>query len=281
MALEEQSLYGHVYQQQQLQKYRNREQNHWSTRIALAKSLANDYVLPRLHVKPPGSITVVDVGCSIGTFAIEFARDGFSSYGVDFDPAALRLAKDLADEERVTARFLHLDVAKWAEEQLPAIDVAVCFDIFEHLHDDQLGALLQALRSQLSPAGGVIFHTYPNQYEYLLRRGLRLPLLPFRRARPATFDRVLKSYASMVDAALVAASGETHRERIRDTVHCNPTTIRRLQDILIRAGYEILLLESEQLYPQKKRQHRRFVNQPISKMNIYGVAVPRPAPPVE
>ncbi len=36
----------------------------------------------------------MDVGCSIGTFAIEFAAKGYRSFGIDFDQTALDIARD-------------------------------------------------------------------------------------------------------------------------------------------------------------------------------------------
>src|SRR6185503_17586263 len=81
--------YGEEYQTQLAEKYRNRHSNHWKVRVALANRLVSQYALPRLGHKSTSDIIVTDVGCSIGTFAIEFAKLGYRSYGVDFDPEAL------------------------------------------------------------------------------------------------------------------------------------------------------------------------------------------------
>ena len=63
--------YGYQYQLTQAEKYRNRENNHWKYRIELANRLVDE----ALKEMPPTSRprTLLDVGCSIGTFAIEFA----------------------------------------------------------------------------------------------------------------------------------------------------------------------------------------------------------------
>ena len=66
--------YGRDYQLAQADKYRNRAHNHWRPRITLGCRLVEEHALPRMPGREKGGITLVDVGCSIGTFAIEFAR---------------------------------------------------------------------------------------------------------------------------------------------------------------------------------------------------------------
>src|SRR5438046_1211256 len=93
------AAYGRAYQEHQAAKYRDRANNHWKTRIALAEDLLERFVMPRLAGRAPASIVSVDVGCSIGTFAIEMARRGFRSIGIDLDARALEIAQVLATEE--------------------------------------------------------------------------------------------------------------------------------------------------------------------------------------
>ena len=267
--------YGESYQNNQLEKYHNRDSNHWRFRVELAHRLVDEHCLPRLRDKSAGEIVVVDVGCSIGTFAIEFAKAGFRAYGIDFDRHALELAEQLAREEGATATFLHGDVAEWTAHSEP-IDIAICFDLFEHLHDDELGALLQSLRRQLSPQGTLVFHTYPTQYIYLiLNRWVKRVMGPIRSLPPAQFDRVLRAIASLYDFASIVRTNTTRQDRIKMEGHCNPTTMDRLSDILARAGYDIVHIEYAQLYPQNSRYLQQFLHQPLSHQNLFGVAVPR------
>ena len=267
--------YGREHQLGLLEKYRNREKNHWRFRIGLAHRLVDRWARPRLRGKAPGRTILVDVGCSIGTFAIEFAKRGFRSYGIDFDPEALRIATDLCGEEGVEAEFIRGDISDWRQD-FPPIDIAICFDIFEHLHDDELGSFLTAIRKQLSDEGSLVFHSFPTRYDIIFfsRDLIRWPVLPFRGLAPSTFERIVKTYASLLDMAFLWRRGGTYRELIKTTGHCNPTTKERLADILKRAGYEILLLETSQLYPFEQRVQRQFARHPISHRNLYGVAVP-------
>ncbi|MFX0197073.1 MAG: class I SAM-dependent methyltransferase [Candidatus Hodarchaeota archaeon] len=268
-------LYGKEYQLNQLEKYRNRNNNHWKHRIGLAFTLVEKYARPRLREKAIRDIVVFDVGCSIGTFAIEFGRLGYRSYGVDFDPEALQIAKTVCNEEKVSAEFVLIDISDWPDN-LPPIDIAICFDLFEHLHDDELGILLYYLRKQLSRQGSIVFHTFPTQYDYLFysKKYLKFPLIPFRNLSVSKFNRIVKIYASLIDVGFLLNKGRTHKEYIKDSQHCNPLTEERLKDVLLRTGFNLLFMESSQIYPFQKSTQQLFWRQPVSYRNLYGVAEP-------
>lgn len=272
--------YGDAYQQMQVQKYRDRNNNHWKFRIKLAHDLVDRYVLSRFSDKRPEDVVFTDVGTSIGTFAIEFAKRGFRSFGIDFDQDALKIAAEVAKEEGVSPTFFCHDVADWPTT-LPPIDVAICFDIFEHLHDDELGAFLVAIRRNLSERGCLVFHTFPTQYDYLFygRRLLRWPLYLFAGLPPRLFERVLRAYAAVFDIFLLLTRGVDYKDTIRHWSHCNPLTQTRLEDILRRAGYEILCLETQQLYPYEAGIVAKFAKQPLANRNLYGVVVPKQVTP--
>jgi 2-polyprenyl-3-methyl-5-hydroxy-6-metoxy-1,4-benzoquinol methylase len=267
--------YGLKHQLRQAEKYRNRNNNHWRHRIGLAHDLVDRFSLPRLEGRSREETVVVDVGCSIGTFAIEFARAGYRSFGIDFDPAALEIAEQLSREENVSPHFVCGDVSNWTHD-FPPIDIAVCFDIFEHLHDDELGSLLVSIRKQLSSAGSLVFHTFPTRYDHIFfdKGYLGIPLMPLGYLPTEAFSRITRAYSSLIDVTLALARGATHEETLRFAPHCNLTTPQRLTDTLKRAGYEVLFLDSKNLYELKAWIQRRFAKQPITYRNIYGVAVP-------
>jgi 2-polyprenyl-3-methyl-5-hydroxy-6-metoxy-1,4-benzoquinol methylase len=73
----------------------------------------------------------------------------YQCYGIDFDPIVLEIASQLAKEENVSPKYVCGNIADWTSA-FPPIDIAVCFDIFEHLHDDELGSFLTSIRKQLS-----------------------------------------------------------------------------------------------------------------------------------
>ena len=69
--------------------------------------MIDKWVLPNLDISNPKNIRTLDVGCSIGTMAIEMAQRGFDSFGVDFDESALKLAQILAAEENLSIEFFN------------------------------------------------------------------------------------------------------------------------------------------------------------------------------
>lgn len=59
--------------------------------------------------------------------------------------------------------------------------------------------------------------------------------------------------------------------------HCNPLTKERLEDILARAGYEIIFMESGFLGEvQLDPRHREYFHkQPVTHRSLRGVATPK------
>jgi len=264
------------FQKKLLEKYYNRNNNHWRLRIELARRLVEFYALPRLKlIKHINEIVVVDLGCSIGTFALEFAREGYRAYGLDTDAEAINIAHQLAYEEKSDACFIQANITRLNSINIPPIDIAICFDIFEHLHDDELGVLLQSIRRKFSNHGTLIFHTFPTQHDYLFyqERLITKFLSLFIHLNPLWFERLTNICANIYDVYTLLTIGKTYQETIKYSNHCNPTTIKRLKDILIRAGYKILVLESTQLYSFQIDIQKQFFNHPLSHRNIYGVAV--------
>ena len=260
--------YGREYQLHQADKYRTRDTHHWKPKIELAHRLVEQYAVPRLGKRAPEQMVVVDVGCSIGTFAIEFQKAGYRSYGVDFDAVALEIGRELAREEGVSPEFVCADVSNWPDG-FPPIDVAVCFDIFEHLHDDEIGSFLTSIRRQLNKQGCVVFFTTPTEYDRIFRnRFRRLPLLPFAWLSSKRFASITKAYAGFLDIVFLLTEGLTYRDSIAREGHCNPLSAERLAAIFGRAGYQIVTLESADLF-----ESRPFSKQPIAHKHLYGVAV--------
>jgi 2-polyprenyl-3-methyl-5-hydroxy-6-metoxy-1,4-benzoquinol methylase len=179
---------------------------------------------------------------------------------------------------------MQADVSEWSLD-LPRMNVVICMDVFEHLHDDELGAMLQSIRKQMSEDGSLIFHTFPTQFDYLFHSSKGrycIPLTPFRKIKTSAFARLVRAYAAMLDAYWILKTGRDRREMIKKKSHCNPLTRERLVDIALRAGFEIELMELEQLYPEhlftgNPKAHARFNGHPISYRNLYGVLIPRPA----
>ncbi len=266
--------YGEKYQLNQAEAYKLRKNNQWRFRIDLAIKLLTLYALPRFKEKPAKDLIIADFGCSIGTIAIEFAKRGYQVYGIDFDPAAIKVGEKLAKESGVNVNFMCEDITD-LKKTLPPIDIAVAFDIIEHLHDDELGAFLQSLKKHLSEKGCFIFHVYPTQYYYLFfgKKYLRYLLMPFKILPPSYFNRIVKAFALFIDVILLLTRGKTYGDLISKTGHCNPHTAERLGEIFKRLGYNLVFIETAEIYPfLNKSIQKQFSRQPITFRNLYGVA---------
>jgi SAM-dependent methyltransferase len=278
--------YGDEYQEQMLRYYHEGKaassDNQGYLRTRLVIQLIED-AFQRLDRRTRQETVVVDVGCSVGTFAIECAKMGFSSHGVDFDPQAITIAERLNREEQADAQFHVMDVSDWPAE-FPPVDIAVCADIFEHLHDDELGALLVSLRKNLRQGGLLVFHTSPQEYDYIFWRkkgdvgliDLRWFIRPFKMLSDEYFTRFIRIVALAYDIVSVALKGATYKERIKRADHPNPLTKLRLNDLFNRAGYEILTVDTSTFDVQMRARHAAFFrSHSVTHRSLYGIARPR------
>jgi SAM-dependent methyltransferase len=144
---------------------RYRERNRFArTRIANVFSL-----LPELRGR-----TLLDLGCGMGTFAIEAAGRGARSIGVDPASPALAAARRLAETENaVGARFVQADAAALPVAS-DAADVVLAADLTEHLDDMTLARILREAARALRPGGVLVLYTPDRQhvFERLRERGV-------------------------------------------------------------------------------------------------------------
>ncbi|MCK6628718.1 MAG: class I SAM-dependent methyltransferase [Anaerolineae bacterium] len=83
-----------------------------ATRIAAERAAQLDWLWAKLSLA--AGARVLDVTCGPGLYAVELARRGCVVTGVDFSPAAIAYAQDLARSEGLTARcaFIKQDVRR-------------------------------------------------------------------------------------------------------------------------------------------------------------------------
>lgn len=267
-----QNLYNSTYVQAQLEKFRNRHNNHWRNHIRLAKQLVADYAPP-----PPASL--LDLGCSIGTFALELALDGYNTIGLDFDYKALGQGRKLAKEMGCNPKWVCGDAGSFSLRE--KVDIIVCFDLFEHLSNDVIKSTLICVRENLKPNGVLVFHTFPTLYNHVFYKGILtcLPLIPFRNLSEKRFEILVRRYTHFLDLFYLLRYGRTHQRVIARTVHPNPLSKEDLQDFLRDAGFDVVLLEIslDSINPLKPYQgilaKKYFSNQPVACRSIWGVAI--------
>ena len=277
--------YGKVHQEKMLEYYYNSQKksdnNPDYLRVQLAHKLVKLCLAQRFYGTSRKNIKIADIGCSVGLIAIEFAKAGFISCGYDFDPAAVKIAKELAKKEGVLVDFFEHDVTI-GEFKFP-IDIAICFDMFEHLHDDEIGVLLYNLKKCLSINGCIVFHTLPLKYDYLFWDGkegiVRFPFLLkiFKRQSCEKFEKKVKIYALVKDIISIFQHNLTHKEQISQSGHPNPLNSKRLGEIFLRANYEIIYFESGFLGESQLNSVDKefFIKHKITNRSLYGIVAPR------
>ena len=264
------NLYSPIYVQSQLDKFRDRYNNHWKYHIKLAKQLVSDY-------GPPPPAFLLDLGCSIGTFALEFGLDGYNTSGLDFDLKALEAAKKLAQEMNLNPKWVCEDAGSFCLNE--KVDIVICFDLLEHLSDDVIEDTFSCIKKNLRQDGVFIFHTFPTQYDHVFYKGALtcLPLIPFRSLSEKKFEMLVRWYAGFLEIYYLLRYGKTHKKVIANTVHPNPLSRGRLQKFLEDAGFEIFLLEMglDQVNPLKPGQgvlaKKYLAEQPVAHRSLWGV----------
>jgi SAM-dependent methyltransferase len=264
-------LYTGDYVRAQLIKFNNRHQNHWKNHIELAKRMISQFV-------PKSSTKMLDLGCSIGTFAIEFSLEGYKTIGLDFDEKAIAQAKILSNELGCNSKWIQEDATVFNLKE--KVDFVICFDLLEHLTDKMIEATLFRVRENLNDKGKFIFHTFPTEFDHLFYKNplTCIPLIPFKNLSNNKFEIIVKYYAKIYDFYCFLRYKKKYEEYIKGSVHPNPLSVNRLKEKLLNAGFDILFLETglDEINPLKPGQGKLakqfFTGHPIIQRSIWGCA---------
>jgi SAM-dependent methyltransferase len=110
---------------------------------------------PHLPNQTPAGLDLLHLQCHIGTDTLSWARLGARVTGVDFSPAALEAARDLATRAGLAARFVESDVAR-ADEVIDEKFDVVYTSIGTITWLPDLTAWARVISTLLRP-GGVFF----------------------------------------------------------------------------------------------------------------------------
>lgn len=122
------------------------EDRHWWYR---GRRTVIEGVVSRLSL--PADPRILDAGCGSGRNMVELARHGTVT-GVELSETSIALARQRASGEVIEGSVLELPFAD------ASFDLAVSFDVIEHLDDDL--AALRELRRVVAP-GGALLVTVP------------------------------------------------------------------------------------------------------------------------
>jgi SAM-dependent methyltransferase len=265
------------YVENQLRPYAERlagRENHWTHTHAWIERL--------LDTSRP--MRILDVGCAVGCHAIEFARQGHQTCGVDILPQMIERGRELAESlglsERV--RLIEGDIRHLERYLEPrSFDAAVACDIFEHLDDEALAQVLAGLRRSVRPGGRIVIQTSPGRYYYWFepdrRRLLRL-LTPMAWLP----DRLFTAYVRALDRWLMQAVRHEPPAFYRhEHGHVNCMDPVHLRGLMQRAGLCDVRTFAVHAHPGFKDEgcrraawtQRLFGRKSIAARNVFGVAV--------
>lgn len=151
------------------------------------------HVLGDLLPLSPGQ-TLVDVGCGRGELIVLAAERGIRAVGIEYAPAALRLAQQTIDGHG-TGRLARAVLGDARALPVPAAeaDAVTMLDVVEHLTARELHSALLEARRALASGGTLLIHTFPNRLIYdITYRWQRRLALGRRRSWPAEPRNVLE-----------------------------------------------------------------------------------------
>lgn len=127
------------------------------------------------------ALTIVDIGCGMGTFTFEAAaRGAHYALGLDLAESGIAAADRIAREQNVDrCSFLLADAAALPVKTASA-DAAIAADFTEHLDDDTLRRVLSEAARIVKPGGKLVVYTpaASHLFEQLRDRGILLEQEP-------------------------------------------------------------------------------------------------------
>jgi ubiquinone/menaquinone biosynthesis C-methylase UbiE len=264
------------YVDNQVRPYAERlagKDNHWThTHAWLARAI--DVATP---------LKILDVGCSIGSHAIEFAREGHQTWGVDVLPQMIARGCELVESLGLSSR-VHLqegDIRCLDQYFEPAMfDAAVACDIFEHLDDDALMQVLAGLRRVVRAGGTISIQTSPGLYYYWFEPDRR-KLLPLLIPMAWLPDAAFTAYVRWLDRSYVRGVRREPTTFYRhEHGHVNCMDHVHLRGLLEKAGLADVRTFAVHAHPGFKDEgcfrtpwlRRLFGRKSIAARNVFGVA---------
>lgn len=115
---------------------------------------------------------VLEIGCGIGTDAIEFAKAGADYTGIDISTASLSIAKERFAIYNLSGNLLNLDATSDQLPQLGSFDLIYSFGVLHHYPN--VNKVIDSVSTMLLPNGKFKFMVYAgNSWKYaMITQGL-------------------------------------------------------------------------------------------------------------
>lgn len=133
------------------------EDNHGAaSRVSAERALIIDWLWSTLGLQPGHHL--FDVTCGPGLYAVEFARRGCQVTGLDFSPASIAYAKDLALSQGLAARchFIEQDLRQMPDYQAVFDAAILLYGQLAVFPQEEARMILARLARSLKPGGRLI-----------------------------------------------------------------------------------------------------------------------------
>jgi len=131
------------------------------------KQLTDERLLSALYLTSPNpDMSILDLGCGRGELCYALAQTGAAVTGLDYSPAAIKIAENAfhTSIKKDNLEFLSVDFLQFNSDK--KYDRIIATDVIEHIDRNQFDPVLQKVAGLLKPEGLFILHTSPNALNY-------------------------------------------------------------------------------------------------------------------
>lgn len=256
------------YIEGQVEKYRElkTDKGHWAEKLKKMELLISD----------TKNMVILDLGTSIGTYALIYAPRCKMIVGIDISKNALINAKQEANNDKLlNCSFVKGDVSEIGFLG-NSFDMIIACDIVEHLNTELLEKTIKECYWILKPGGKFVIQTYPSKYNYIFsRKKFFIPLLILFWLPNQLLTPVIVYYDIFIQSLRKLKRRIKHRVIEVESAHINMQTLDTMTCLLKKYCFAIEKGFIEDTYSSYERSARRdlinklFRNHEFTKNNIY------------
>lgn len=256
------------YIEGQFEKYKELKtgKGHWAEKLEKMELLIGD----------TKSMVILDLGTSIGTYALIYAPKCKLIVGIDISKKALIKAKQEANNEKLlNCFFVKGDVSEMGFLS-NSFDMIIACDIVEHLNPEILEKTIKECYRILKIGGEFVIQTYPSKYNYIFStKKFFIPLLFLFWLPNRLLTPVIIYYDILIYSLRKLKRRIKHRVIEVEGGHINMQTLDTMTCLLKKFGFAIEERFIENTYSSYERLARRdlinklFRNHEFTKNNIY------------
>jgi len=207
----------------------------WYANFSLNIALVIPALLEHLHCQPGSTL---DLACGMGDFAIEMAKQGLKTTGVDLSTRMLAIAKQKARREKVNIEWLHQDMRDLNVSK--KVDLCTCwFDSLNYILDwRDLKQVFRNVYQALNSNGYFLFDM--NTRHGLIERWNRFPCYVPQdspshvEVHQPSFDHE-QNIASMKITGFIKEDGRW--KRIQEIHKEKAYSLQEIRDAFMEAGF--------------------------------------------